>query len=312
MAILHKRRLFWNRRVNIKRMLGPLTVQIFKYLFLLDLAFVFLFPFLYMIITSLKSPADLADSTVQWIPTEVYWKNFISAVVGLNYFEGLKNSAVITLLATIGHLISCSLVGYGLARYRVRGFGVVFALVVISIVIPVQVLIMPLYITFSRLKWLNTFLPLIVPSFLGFGLRGGLFVFLFRQFYSGIPHEVEEAARVDGCGAMKTFLRIILPISQPPMLVCTILSLVWHWNESYESSLYIVKPELATVTARLPMLYEVLSSTSMSQEVLARQLIYTEGVVMAATVLVLIPILVLYMLLQHWFMEGVERSGIVG
>lgn len=283
-----------------------------KYILLFDIAFVFLFPFLYMIVTAVKSPADLANSTIQWIPDSIWLDNFVAAGRGLDYGASLKNSIILTFAATAGHILTCSYVGYGFARYRFRGKGVMTFLVILSIIIPAQIIIIPEYIQFSRIGWINTWLPVIVPSFAAFGLRGGLFVYLFKQHYTGLPKELEEAAKIDGCGPLKTFFRMILPISQPPILVTGILSLVWHWNDTFEATIFINKFDLLMVSARLPRLYDVLTTTVTTQDMFYSKLIYNEAVVMAATLLVVLPVLVLYFFLQRWFMEGVERSGIVG
>ena len=300
------------RKINVKSHTSSLLFKIFKYVFLIDVGFVFFFPFLYMIITSLKSPADIANSTIKWIPMSLWFSNFSVAAAGLHFWDGLTNSIILTVFSTAGHLFSCALMGYALAKYKNNLTKLLMVFVIISIVVPLQVTVMPQYIVFAKLHWINTFLPIIVPSWLGFGLKGGLFVFIFRQFYTGIPNEIEEAARVDGCSAIKTFYKIIVPISMPPILVCTILSVVWHWNDSYLVSTFITDTNLSTITARLPNLYEILSSSNTSLDNMQLQLIYNEAVVMAATLLVVLPLLVFYFIIQRKFMEGVERSGIVG
>lgn len=283
-----------------------------KYILLIDIAFIFMFPFLYMVVTAIKSPADLANSTVQWIPNGIWLDNFVAAARGLNYFASLKNSIFLTLVATVGHILSCSYVGYGFARYQFKGKGVMTFMIILSIIVPAQLIIIPEYIQFSKIGWINTFLPIIIPAFTAFGLRGGLFVYLFKQHYTGIPKELEEAAKIDGCGPIATFFRMILPISQAPILVTSILSVVWHWNDTFESTIFINKFDLMMVSARLPKLYDVLTTKVTSQDMFYSKLIYNESVVMAATLMVVLPVLVIYFLLQRQFMEGVERSGIVG
>lgn len=300
------------RRLRVKKRIPGFLITVFKYLFIIDVGFVFFTPFLYLLITSLKSPADLVNSSVVWIPKSFYLDNFRVAAAGLRYWDGLRNSLLVTFLSLAGHLISCSITGYALAKYKNRLTKTLTVFVILSIIVPVQVTIMPQYIVFAKLHWINTFLPIIVPSFLGFGLRGGLFIFIFRQFYTGVPAEVEEAAKVDGCSAFRTFRSIIVPLSSPPALVCTILSIVWHWNDSYLVSTFITDVNLTTVVGRLPQLYELLSAHSTSLETMQLKLIYNEAVVMAATLLVVLPVLVIYFILQRKFMEGVERSGIVG
>lgn len=297
---------------TIKRKTAGYILLAVKYVLLIDIAFIFLFPFLYMVITAIKSPADLANSTVQWIPNGIWLDNFFAAAGGLNYFASLKNSVFLTLVTTAGHILSCAYVGYGFARYRFKGKGIMTFMIILSIIVPAQLIIIPEYIQFSKIGWINTFLPIIIPAFTGFGLRGGLFVYLFKQHYTGVPKELEEAAKIDGCGPIATFFRMILPISQAPILVTSILSVVWHWNDTFESTIFINKFELLMVSARLPKLYDVLTTTVTTKDMFYAKLIYNEAVVMAATLMVVLPVLIIYFFLQRRFMEGVERSGIVG
>lgn len=290
---------------------GKSLFRMASYLLLFDLAFIFLFPFLYMVITSIKSPIDVMDITVEWLPRSIYFNNYIKAGEMLNYLPNLFKTAFVTILATIGHLISCSMVAYGFARYRFPLKNTLFNLVLLTIIIPVQVLIFSLLIMYSKAGWLNTYLPLIVPTCFGFGLRGGLFIFIFKQLFSGLPYELEEAARIDGCNAFKTYWTIVLPVAGSALLVCTILSLVWHWNDYFEPSMYILKPNVQLLPAKLPNLY-ILLEQMMEQDVGISESISLEGTVMAGTFMVILPILIVYLFLQKKFMEGIERSGLVG
>lgn len=298
-----------------KKLAKKAVINIGLYLVLFDLAFVFLYPFITMILDAFKSDADLLNSTVKWIPTELTWVNFKLAFKELNYLSYLKNSVIIVVVATLGHAIVCSFIGYGFARYNFRGKGVMFAGVILSMLVPAQVIIFPSYIMYSEVGFLDTYLPLLIPCFFGFGLRGGFYIFLFRQFFVGLPHEMEEAARIDGCGPLKTYARIMLPMSKSSILVCTVLSVVWHWNDSFEPSIYLNSaPHLRLLTAIIPDMYEKLAlfSEEAVEGVQAADLVINQGTVMAATFLVILPLLVIYMFVQKQFMEGVERSGLTG
>lgn len=288
--------------------------KVVLYLVLFDLAFVFLYPFIKMVVDALKSDADLQNITVKWIPSRLEWSNFIQAFQMLKYPRYFMNSALVTLLATIGHVLSCAFIGYGFARYNFRGKGILFGGVILSMLIPAQVLIFPLYMMYSKLGWTDTYLPLIVPTFFGFGLRGGFYVFLFRQFFAGMPYEMEEAARIDGCGPLRIFFRIMAPMARSSLLVATVLSVVWHWNDYFEPRIYLKTTSLFFLPSRLPGMYEVLNKlTSETAEDLAGEsLIVNEALCMAATFLVILPLLIVYGFVQKKFMEGVERSGLTG
>jgi len=290
---------------------GKSLFRLASYLLLFDLAFIFLYPFLYMIITSLKSPIDVMDITVEWIPRSFYFSNYEKAAEMLSYFPILFKTSIVTILATLGHIFSCSMVAYGFARYKFPLKNVLFNLVLLTIIVPIQVLIFSLLIMYSKVGWLNTYLPLIVPTFFGFGLRGGLFIFIFRQFFAGLPYELEEAARIDGCNAFRTYWTIVLPVAGSALLVCIILSLVWHWNDYFEPTMYILRTDVQLLPSKLPNLY-ILLEQMVEQDVEISEYISVEGTVMAGTFLVILPILIVYLFLQKKFMEGIERSGLVG
>ncbi len=277
------------------------------YILLLDVAFIFLYPFLYMVITSFKSYDDLNDISVKWLLNSFDVTNYTTAAQLLNYFPRLLNTAVSVALCTVGHVFSCSFIGYGFARYRFRGQKFFFGALMLSIVVPVQTIIVPLYIVYSKLGLIPGQLPVILPTFLGFGLRGALFIFMFRQFFYSLPPSLEEAAAIDGCGAVKTFFKIALPTARSSVLVCIVLSVVWHWNDFFEPTLYIQRQKDYYLSLMLPTIYEVINDTAEQSEQL-----YTAATLMAAVVLIVVPLFVAYMAVQRQFMQSVETSGITG
>ncbi len=290
-----------------------ITVNVFIYSLLIGLAFVFLYPFLYMIITSLKSPADLNDISVQWILNELRWENYETAMNALQYQERLFNTLLVVLTSVFGHILSCSFIGYGFARYSFRFKGFWFALLILSIIIPTETIIVPLYIFFSRIGLMGTYLTIIIPCFFGFGLRGALFVFIFRQFFLSLPKALEEAAAIDGAGSVRTFFSIALPNARSSALICLVLGVVWHWNDTLEPSMYIENQGMYLLPQMLPNLYSMISSeTSVDQLLNDSAVIYNDAVVMAATTLVVLPLIIFYLAVQSKFMISVERSGITG
>lgn len=291
--------------------IGKVLLRTGMYIFLLDVAFVFLFPFLYMIVTSFKSYNDLMDITVNWIPTSLHWKNYQIAADLLSYWSHFISSVFITSTSTIGHLLSCSLAGYGFARYKFPGKNLCFSIVIMSIIVPIQTIIIPLYMRYVNMGWIDSHLPLIVPTFFGYGLRGGLFIFLFRQFFLGLPSELEDAAKIDGCGFIRTYWSIILPIAKSAILVSCILSMVWHWHDYYEPVLYIHSSKYWPLPIMLPSMYQSLTAALILVENVD-EILVTEGVVMAATFIVVFPVLIIYLFLQKRFIQGIERTGITG
>ncbi len=290
-------------------------VRLAFYFLLSALSFIFLYPFITMIVKSLMTDDDLVNITVKWIPSEMTWSNYDIAFRRMQFKRYVWNNVLVCAVSTVGHVFSCALTGYAFARYKFRLKNALFVIVILMMIVPVQVIIFPLYKQYSDWKWLNTFAPLLVPTFFGFGLNGGFFIFLFRQFFMGMPYEMEEAARVDGCGPIRTYARIMLPMAQAPMLVCCVLSLVWHWNDYFEPGIYInTKPDMRMLPSILPSLYELLNQENhtMIQVNDLEGIVFNEAMLMAATFLCIIPIMIAYLILQRRFMEGVERSGLTG
>lgn len=301
-----------------KKQIGAGVMRLAVYLFLAGLAFVFLYPFMTMLVDSVKTYADIGNNTVKWIPHNFTLQNYKLAFEALDVWHTGFNSIFVTVLATAGHLLSCSLVAYGFARYRFPLRNVLFAIVVLSILIPTQTIIIPSYITYTKMQLVGTHWTMILPTFFGFGLRGGMFIFLFRQYFIKIPKSLEEAAAIDGCGPFRTFLQVVLPSTGATMVVCLLLSAVWHFNDSYEPSIYLSDYSKFMLPQMLSMLSANLSSMqgdmantaqNISNEI---QVMYHRGVVMAAVTLCLVPLFVLYVAMQRKFVEGVERSGLTG
>ena len=182
--------------ISKKSVIVGKILRLIMYVLLLDLCVVFMYPFLYMLITSVKSPTDINDSSITWIINQFYFHNYELAFEGLKYSTSLIRTVIYCLIATIGHIFVCSFVGYGFARYDFKGKKAFFMLLILSMVVPIQTIIIPQYLLYSNLGMSTGFGPLILPTFFGYGLRGALFIFLFRQFYLSLPRSLEEAAAV--------------------------------------------------------------------------------------------------------------------
>lgn len=300
----------FERSIFRKRIISILF-KIALYIFLLDIAYTFLYPFIFSIFNSFKSPADLMDPSVNWIPSEIYLKNYSLAIEAMNFFSQIANSVVITLFCTLGHVISASFIGYGFARSHSPFKKIFLLMLLITIIIPIQIIIIPLFVQFGNFGWLDTFLPIIVPTFFGFGINGGIFIFIFRQYYFTLPQELENAAYIDGCGVFKTYIRIILPLSKATILVAAIISTVWHWNDYYQPTVFLGNNNLWPVTSILPQLYETSKTAFTNFEMLVSGNIITQSVVLAGIILAEMPILVIFLICQRQFMSGIERTGLV-
>ncbi|MFP4975510.1 carbohydrate ABC transporter permease [Paenibacillus sp. CN-4] len=299
----------------VKRSLQVLHL-VFYYLVILSLTFVFLYPLLYMLSKSLMQAQDVADATVQWIPKAISFQNYSLAWRSLNFWGGFANSAIISFGSAVLQIISCSLVGYGFARYRFPGYTLCFVLLLFTFLVPPQTIVVPLYLFFSDLGWINTHLPFVVPSLFGHGLKGALFVLIFIQFYRRMPNVLEDAARIDGAGPFRTYWQIMFPLAKPAMLTVFLFSVVWHWNDSFEPNTFLTTPNFFNLSQRLAMFY---GSNNQAAETMSQMTSGSIGMaptglnqVMAGCILTILPILILYLFVQRHFVESVERSGIAG
>lgn len=269
---------------------------IIGYLLLLPFAILFLIPFLWSLSTALK-PLDQAFLfPPKWIPNPVMWENFVKGWNAAPFGRFFLNTTIITVLAVLGTILSSSIVAYGFARLESFDKNVLFILLLSTMMLPGQVTMIPVYILFKNLGWLNTFLPLIVPSWFG----GGAFnIFLFRQFFLTIPKEFDDAAKVDGAGYFTIFWKIILPLSKPVLITITIFSIIYHWNDFLNPLIYLDKIEKFTIAIGLRYFQDHYQATYIN-------------LMMAVSLIALLPILILFLIAQRFFIKGIVLSGLKG
>ncbi|QNK59519.1 carbohydrate ABC transporter permease [Paenibacillus sp. PAMC21692] len=290
------------------RKMRTLLMQMLTYLVLLELSFIFLLPVFYMFVTAIKSPQDLLDSTIVWVPSGIHWDNFVKAFNLIKFTEAVTNSLMITVLACLGQVLSCAIAGYGFGRYKFPGINILFLLVLLSLLIPPQTIIIALFTMFHKFGWLNSYLPFIIPAFFGQGLRGALFVLIFRQFFRNMPRELEEAARIDGAGPIRLFVQIMLPLAKPAIVIVAMFSFVWHWNDNYQPMIYLNREEYFT----LPLRLESLSSVFNRALGLDADGGLNLPIHMAACLMVVLPVFILYLFGQRYLSESIERTGFGG
>lgn len=307
----------WNRRSQKYKMIllgrnlsDGLLAKLIIYILLSIVAYLYLQPLLYMISTMLKNISDLLDPSVKWIPRVVTWENMKKAFEGMHYPEALRNTTIIALSCSIVQVLICSMTGYALARLAVPFKGLITALVILTFLIPPQVIIIPLYVIFSKLGLLNSVFVFLVPAIFGQGLKGALFILIFRQFFKSQPPSLEEAAKLDGASASRLYFRIMLPLAQSACLVVFLFSFIWYWNMYYEPSMFLAKG-FTPLSIRLDNLEEVLNPSLLGNKNAVITNPVTEGTKMAAAFLIIFPPLVIFMILQRWFITGIERTGLV-
>lgn len=285
--------------------LRRLFFQLVIFVLLLDVAYIFLLPLLRLASTAMMSPTDLHDPTVVWLPRQIDTDNFVRAIAALDYWKSLGNTLFVAFFAAALQTVSAAVVGYGFARLKFPGRDALFGLVLFSLIIPPQTIIIQLFVLYGKLNWLDSYLPFLVPSAMGMGLRGALFIFIFRQFFKGMPYELEDAAYVDGAGPLRVFFSIMLPLAQPAILVVFLFSFVWHWNDNFEPSIYLTNPDKFFLPQHLNNLEAMMRALHML-------LTGNTGVIMAASLLTFLPLLIIYLFARRYFVESIERTGLVG
>jgi multiple sugar transport system permease protein len=306
----------WSRRSQkVKVMMmgrslsDGLLAKLVIYLLLSIVAYLYLQPILYMVSTMFKNMSDLLDPTVKWIPREITWENVTKAIKGLQYPEALRNTALISVTCSLVQVIICAMTGYALARLALPFKGLFTALIILTFLIPPQVIIIPLYVIFSKLGLLNSIFVFLIPAIFGQGLKGALFILIFRQFFKAQPPSLEEAAKLDGASTARLFFGIMLPLARSACLVVFLFSFIWYWNMYYEPSMFLTKG-FTPLSIRLDMLEEVLNPSLLGN---TRTIVnpITESTKMAAAFLIILPPILVFMFLQRWFVSGIERTGIV-
>lgn len=256
-----------------------------------------IYPLLWMLASSLK-PSNEIFSTTRLLPSHPEWGNYIAgwyAMPGLPFSIFLRNSVLVSGLVVVGTVISASFVGYGFARCNFRLRTPLFALLLATLMLPEQALLVPRYVLFKQLHWIDTFLPLTVPPFFG----RAFFIFLMVQFMRGIPKELDDAAAIDGCGPFQTFWRIILPLCTPAIVVAAIFAFLWSWNDFLDPLIYLSNPQLFTIPLGLRLFLD--SSGAVSW-----------GGMFAMSVVSIVPSLVVFFLAQRHFVEGISTTGLKG
>ena len=269
---------------------------------LIEFVYVFTFPFLYMLTTSIKSLSDLNNPSVYWIPPNPSISAYRYAAPIMGYLDGLIISGWTSVTAAVAQTLVGAMVSYGFARLRFPAREALFAFMLFSVVIPTQTIMIPQFMLYSKLTWTNTHIPLVVPAFLGWGIRGGILLIVYRQFFRSLPYELEDAARVDGAGRIRTFWQIMFPLAKPAILVVLVFSLTWTWNDLSVPWLVIKNREMMTLPQRLEIFYMF---TDYYWEYVP------ENVWMAACLLVVLPVLAVYVLAQRHFTQSIDRTGLV-
>lgn len=304
---------------------GNFLFRLFRFLILAGVSYLMIYPVLNFLTISLSDPMTLYSGNNGWLPRDPTYANFTGVLKYFKYFDHLKITLAIAGISTLLSLITCPLVGYGLARFRFRGNHLIFAMVILTIIVPVQTAQIPLYVTYQSFDFLglgtligkitgeplsvnllNTGWVFYLPALFGMGLRSGVYIFLFRQAFMGMPKDLEDAGKVDGCSRFGIFLRIFVPNVKPVFVTEFLLSMISYWNDTTVSGMFMTLPDKAPlmIYVELITLLQNTDLTIESMEALAQQ--------HAAILLTVAPLMILFLICQKFFIESMDRSGIKG
>lgn len=292
---------------------GNIIKSLFRALFLMGVGFVMLYPILFMISNSFKSVSDALDPTVVWIPSGTDMFNFKMAFKLLKFSDTMKNTLLLVVPCVVIQVITCLFVSYGFARFEFRFKGLLFGLLIFSLIVPVQTYIIPLYVNMKNMHLLNTYWQFYIMAALGTGIRSGLYIYIFRQYFRGLPKELEEAAYLDGCNPLRTFLHIMVPNVKGAILVVFVLSIVWYYNDYTLTGMllnsdYPLSISLTGVSTALNNTVQGMVGQTMGSDIK----LLSESILSAACLIVALPLIGVYVAVQKHFTEGIERSGLVG
>ena len=303
--------------------LGKAVWSIARFFFLLGMTFIILYPIMYMLSMALRESVDMYDSSVVWIPRHFTLENFKLLFTSLDFLPALKNSAIITIVCTLLQTLICAMTGYGFAMYKFKGRKLLLAVVIFTIIVPPQMVNLPNYLLFSdfdifgilhavtgaekTFSMLDKYYAVFLLAALGQGIRSGLFILIFYQYFRSVPKELQEAAMLDGCGEFHLFSKIMLRNASGPIITTTIFSAVWYWNDYYTMTTFFIN--IRTVSTKLTGLTSSLTAL-MGNDAYNPYKIMT--IQQAACFTVLLPALILFIVLQRRFSRSVLTSGLVG
>lgn len=287
--------------------------SLIRAVFLLGVGFVMVYPVLFMLSSALKSVGDTFDPTVVWIPSGFNLENFRTAFQLMDYSRSMLRTLEILVPSVLLQLASTLVVAYGFGRFHFPLKKFFFGLLIFSIIVPTQSYMIPLYSNLLAMHLLNTSAQFYVMAALGMGIRSGLYIFILRQFFRNMPKELEDAAMIDGCGPIRTFLKVMIPNVIPALLTVAVFSVVWYYNDYILSGMLLHEnfPLSVNVTAVSVRLGDKLQGIT-GQAAGTDMKLLSDSILSAACLIVVLPLIALYVLVQRFFTESIERTGIVG
>ncbi len=311
-------------RLRIKYLSGQFVVTVLwklvRFLLLVGISYVILLPFFTKISSSFMSGEDFVDVTVKLIPKYPTIATYKAVIRENGYWTALFNTTLLSLMCAILQTLVCSMIGYGLSKFKFRFSGLLFGIVILTMIVPHRTVQFSLFMNFryfdtpivgivelitgKALNLTNTFWPLFLLSITGLGFKNGLYIFMMRQYFKGVPDELEESAYLDGYGPFKTFIKIILPLSVPMMITIFLFAFSWQWTDNFYTNLFFTTLD----TTLMPSIVQVPKGLDITMA----PTMYGAAINNAAAMLIIAPLIIIYLFCQRYLVQGIERSGIVG
>lgn len=321
----------WKKRARIRWFNGANLVRLiwkfFRLVLLIGISYVVIFPFISKIFGSFMSPQDLVDVSVKLIPKYPTLNIYKAIIVENHYFAALVNTTLLSVSCALLQMMTCSIIGYGFAKFKFKGNRILFLIVIFTMIVPHETLQLSMFMKFRYfdvygiyggikslfgikgypyVNLINTFWPLGLLSFGGLAFKNGLYIFIMRQFFKGVPDELEEAAYVDGSGPFRTYFKIILPLSRPMMVTIFLFAFSWQWTDTFYTGMFFTAQGLYL----MPHIINV--PESLNDPTFVAQSLYNSAITNTCGLLIIIPLLIVYCFCQKFLVQGIERSGIVG
>lgn len=293
---------------NVK---SGLIVKIIIYALLIIIGFIYIYPLLYMLVTSFKNDNDLMDTSIKWLPSQLEIQNYVKAINSLNLKESLPKTLIVVGVPSLINTIVAMLTAYGFSKFKFPGKRILFSVMLATFFIPAALTKIPQFVWYTKMDLIGSLLTYIIPSTFGQGLNEALFVLILYSMFNQIPKQLEEAARIDGASNLGVFFKVAVPMVIPGIVTVFLFSFVWYWNDSATAAMYLGragKDNWATIPVMLERYQnEIIALTNGG---IGMQLY--QGEKMSATLLSIIPLLIMYFCLQKFFVKSIENSGITG
>lgn len=316
----------------LKKICKTYSWKILRTILLIGLCYVMLYPLIYMLSNAFKPYEQAYDPSIIWVPKSFTLDNFFGAAKALNYWKTFGNTMLISVVSSLLGMVSTLMAGYGFARFKFRERNLLFILAIFTMIVPPQTTMIPTYMQFRffngfglldiagavagkdlSINLISSLWSMYLPAIFGMGIRSGLFIYIFRQFFRGMPKELEDAALIDGCGVSGTFWRIMVPNASAALLTVFLFSIVWYWNDYYYAAMYMPgQPTMSVMLSRIQTALNGMDTAAGMASTGDGDLYQFLTRIQAAALIAIAPILLLYTFAQKYFVESIDRTGIVG